>query len=389
MVKLSQRSGIAPFYAMEMSALAAALDATMTPGEHVLHLEVGQPSGGAAQGARAAAADALLENSLGYTPASGLTELRSRIANHYQTTYGVMVNDNQVLVTAGASAGFVLAFLACFDPGDNVAVTEPGYPCYRNTLEALGCTPIGIPLGPDTGYRLTAAAIQAIIDQHGHLDGLVIASPSNPTGTILWDEDLDAITTLCAQNNITLIADEIYHGIAYGKPAPTILKHTNDVIVLNSFSKYFGMTGWRLGWIIAPPSLLAAIERLQQNLYICAPHVSQIAGIASFDCHEELQGHVDDFAAKRAILLSGLDACGLTYAPADGAFYAYVDVSHLTTSSWDLCKQWLEELAIAATPGIDFDPVRGNQFVRFSCAGSADDIAEAMRRLQRWIAARS
>jgi aspartate/methionine/tyrosine aminotransferase len=389
MVKLSQRSGIAPFYGMQMSALAAEVEAAMAPGEHVLHLEVGQPSGGAALGARRAAAQALLENSLGYTPSLGLPELRDRIAQHYADWYGVEVTRNQVLVTAGASAGFVLAFLSCFDVGDKVAVTEPGYPCYRNTLEALGCQPIGIPLGPETGNQLTVAAIQAIIDQHGKFDGLVIASPSNPTGTILWDEDLAGITTLCAQNNITLIADEIYHGITYGKPAPTILKHTDDVVVLNSFSKYFGMTGWRLGWIIAPTELLVAIERLQQNLYICAPHVSQIAGIASFDCHEELRGHVDDFATKRAILLNGLDACGLTYAPADGAFYAYVDVSHLTSSSWDLCKQWLDELAIAATPGIDFDPVRGNRFVRFSCAGSADDISKAMRRLKTWTTAQS
>jgi aspartate/methionine/tyrosine aminotransferase len=373
---------------MEMAALAQEIEDHLADGEHVLHLEVGQPSGGAAQFARKAAAEALLEHGLGYTVATGLPKLRSRIADHYNDWYGLHVSPQNVLVVAGASAGFVLTFLACFDVGDRVAVTEPGYPCYRNTLEALGCVPVGIPLGPDTNYRLTAASIERVINESGPLQGIVIASPSNPTGTILHDGQLAEIVEVCARNNIQLIADEIYHGIAYDMSAPSVLTHSRDAIVLNSFSKYFGMTGWRLGWIVAPTEVMSALERFAQNLYICAPHVSQVAGLASFDCHHELQRNVTDFAEKREALLRGLDSCGLTYAPADGAFYAYVDVSHLTNSSWDLCQQWLKELAIAATPGIDFDPVRGHQFVRFSCAGRLEDITEAMRRLRRWCESR-
>ncbi len=388
MARISQRSGIAPFFAMQMSDRAHEIDATLAAGEHVLHLEVGQPSGGAAHRAREAAADALVNHGLGYTTAKGLPELRRRIAQHYQDWYSVEVSAQNVLIVAGASAGFVLTFLACFDVGSRVAVTEPGYPCYRNTLDALGCHPIGISLGPETGFRLTAAAILRAIDDHGPLDGLVIASPSNPTGTILWDDDLAEIVEVCAHNNIQLVADEIYHGITYTGAAPSVLNHSSDAVVLNSFSKYFGMTGWRLGWIVAPSEVMKAMERFAQNLYICAPHVSQVAGIASFDAHDELEQHVRDFAKKRQLLLSGLDACGLSYAPADGAFYAYVDVSHLTDDSWTLCKTWLEELHVAVTPGKDFDPARGKQFVRFSCAGDIGDIDIAMRRIRDWMANR-
>jgi aspartate/methionine/tyrosine aminotransferase len=388
MVRVSQRSSISPFFAMKMGELAQEIEQELAAGEHVLHLEVGQPSAGASQRARRAAADAILNHGLGYTNSGGLLELRRRIAQHYRDWYDQEVSAQNVLIVSGASAGFVLTFLACFDVGSRVAVTEPGYPCYRNTLQALGCEPIGIPLGPDTGYRLTASAIARTMAEDGPLDGLVIASPSNPTGTILWDSDLAEIVELCSQNNIQLVADEIYHGITYGHSAPTILAHSNDAVVLNSFSKYFGMTGWRLGWIVAPTSLVSAMERFAQNLYLCAPHVSQIAGIASFDSHDELEQQVTEFAKKRNVLLAGLDACGLSYAPADGAFYAYVDVSHLTDDSWTLAKTWLEELHVAATPGIDFDPVRGKQFVRFSCAGEIEDIAKAMRRIREWITAR-
>jgi aspartate/methionine/tyrosine aminotransferase len=370
---------------MEMSGLANDIDQQLekerrgsrdVPVGGVLHLEVGQPSGGAAAKARLAAADAIMNHTLGYTHSNGLPELRGAIAEHYNDWYNVAVDPSDVIVVAGASAGFVLTFLACFDVGD---------PCYRNTLEALGCEPIGIPVGPDTGYRLTVDAIAKTIADHGPLAGLVIASPSNPTGTILWDEDLAQITNICALNNIQLVADEIYHGISYSTAAPSILSHTSDAIVLNSFSKYFGMTGWRLGWVVAPREVAAAMERFSQNLYICASHVSQVAGLASFECHNELKQNVVDFASKRKALLDGLDACGLTYAPADGAFYAYVDVSHLTDNSWDLSKTWLTELHVATTPGIDFDPVRGHRYVRFSCAGREDHIVEAMRRIKAWI----
>ena len=387
MARVSNRSDISPFYVMQIAALA---QEQMLNGVKVLHLEVGQPSGGAPVGAREAAASAMLDRSLGYTSSPGTPELRARISRHYQDTYGVSVDPRRISVVAGASGGFVLAFLACFDVGSRVAVTEPGYPCYRNTLLALGCEPVGIPIGPETGYRLTAPAIEAAIRDGGRLDGLVIASPSNPTGTVLSADDLAAIIGVCETNDVTLIADEIYHGITFDAPASSALQHTNNVVVLNSFSKYFGMTGWRLGWVVTPPELFEPIERLAQNLYICAPHVSQIAGLAAFDCAEELDLRVDEFAQKRRILLHGLHAAGFdSIAPSDGAFYAYVDVSKYTDDSWGLCQRWLSELGIACTPGIDFDPVRGHHFVRFSYAGLPADIAEAMRRLASWVSARS
>ncbi len=382
MIKVSRRAAIAPFYAMEMGALAAA---EIAKGHRVLAMNIGEPAGGAPLGARRAAAAALERYNLGYTVSAGLPRLRERIAVHYRDWYDVSVDPSRVSVVAGASAGFTLAFLAAVDVGDRVGVTEPGYPCYRNTLQALGITPVGIPIGPETGYRLTPDAVAAA----GELDGLVIASPSNPTGTVLADSDLRALTTYCHTHNIRLIADEIYHGLTFDTPAPTVLNFAPDAVVLNSFSKYFGMTGWRLGWIVAPDDLGSALDRFAQNLYICAPHVAQIAGAAAFDCHDELRPRVDDIKRKRAIVLNGLQACGLTnYAPADGAFYAYVDVSSITDDSLALTKQWLDELKLATTSGIDFDPVRGHHFVRFSYAGNESDIEVAMERLGTWIANR-
>jgi aspartate/methionine/tyrosine aminotransferase len=379
-MKVSNRSAIAPFYAMEMGALAAA---EIANGNRVLAMNVGEPAGGAPQGARQAAANSLLAHNLGYTVSAGLPALRSRIAQHYQEWYSVDVDPARVSVVAGASAGFTLAFLSAFDAGDRVGVTEPGYPCYRNTLEALGVTPVGIPIGPETGYRLTPEAVAAA----GPLDGLVIASPSNPTGTVLSDDDLRALTMYCRSHGIRLIADEIYHGLTFDAPASSVLSHDPDVVVLNSFSKYFGMTGWRLGWIVAAPDLVPALDRFAQNLYICAPHIAQVAGLAAFECHDELRPRVNDIKRKRSIVLDGLHACGLTnYAPTDGAFYAYVDVSSITNDSLALTKQWLAELKLATTSGIDFDPVRGHHFVRFSYAGNEADINLAMQRLQEWMA---
>jgi aspartate/methionine/tyrosine aminotransferase len=263
-----------------------------------------------------------------------------------------------------------------------VGVTEPGYPCYRNTLNALDVVPVGIPVGPATRYAPTIELLAAARP----LDGIVLASPSNPTGTVLPDAELAAICAYAATNQITVISDEIYHGITYDTPATSALQHSDDVVVLNSFSKYFAMTGWRLGWMIVPAALVSAVERLIQNLYICASHPAQIAGLAAFDCGEELEANVADLAVKRDVLLDGLTAAGLhDHAPSDGAFYAYVDVSHITDDSHRLCRSWLDELGVAVTPGVDFDPVRGHRFVRFSYAGPRDDIAEAMRRIATWI----
>ena len=351
----------------------------------MLHLELGQPSTPAPAGARRAVVEALEAGAaLGYTSAPGLDPLRARIARHYADEHGIAVDGDQVVVVGGASAGFTLAFLACFDAGARVGVLEPGYPCYRNSLIALGMTPVPIPVGPATRWVPSAADLDAA----GPLDGLVVASPSNPTGTVLDSDALAALVTHCAARRIRLVADEIYHGITFDGPAPTALGFTSDAVVINSFSKYFSMTGWRLGWMVVPDDVRDAVERLQQNLYICAPHVSQVAGLAAFDWRDELDGHVARYAANRRLLLDGLAAAGITEtAAADGAFYVYADVGHLTEQvggSLALTARWLDDLGIAATSGIDFDLGRGDRFVRFSYAGSTDDIAAACDLLGGW-----
>lgn len=374
---------VPPFHAMAMARRAAEAEAH---GQRVLHLEVGQPATGASTASRAAVVAAMERaDPLGYTNAPGSMALRRRICRHYDEVYGVAVAADDLLVVGGASAGFTLAFLAAFDAGDRVGVLEPGYPCYRNTLIALGVEPVAIPVGPDTRWAPTPELLSAA----GRLDGLVIASPSNPTGTVLSAERLAAVAAWCAANGVQLIADEIYHGITYNGPAPTVLAATRDAVLVNSFSKYYSMTGWRLGWMVVPPHLREATERLQQNIYICAPHVSQVAGLAAFDAADELDGHVRRYAANRELLTAGLAGAGITnIAEADGAFYVYADVSELAEEaggSMALCYQWLAELGVATTPGLDFDLARGHRFVRFSYAGNAADISEACDRLQQWV----
>ena len=373
---------VPPFHAMAMSRLAAEAEAR---GQRVLHLEVGQPSTGAPSPSRAAVVAAMERSDpLGYTNAPGSMALRRRIARHYDERYGVSVEPDDVLVVGGASAGFTLAFLAAFDAGDRVGILEPGYPCYRNALLAMGIEPVAIPVGPESRWAPTPE----LLDAAGPLDGLVVASPSNPTGSVLSAERVAMVVAWCAEHGVQLVADEIYHGITYGDPAPTVLAATRDAVVVNSFSKYYSMTGWRLGWMVVPHHLRDAVERLQQNLYICAPHVSQVAGLAAFDATVELDGHVRRYAANRDLLTAGLAAAGITeVAAADGAFYVYADVTGLADpagGSMALCGQWLDQLGVAATPGLDFDLVRGHRFVRFSYAGSAEHIAEACGHLQRW-----
>jgi aspartate/methionine/tyrosine aminotransferase len=376
----SARSSVPPFHAMEMAGLATAREAT---GASVIHLEVGQPWSPAPAAVLAAATRALERDRIGYTNASGLLSLRTRIVGHYQDWYGVELDPAALVITAGASAGFTLAFLACFDPGDRVGVVEPGYPCYRNTLLALGVEPVAIAVGPESRWAPTPE----LLDRAGPLDGLVVASPSNPTGTVLARDRLAEVVDWCRAQNAQLISDEIYHGITYGRRAESALALSSDAVVVSSFSKYFSMTGWRLGWITAPPAVMEAVERFQQNLYICAPALSQHAAVAAFDCAEELDGHVARYAHNRQVLLEGLAAAGLTdRAAADGAFYVYADVSHLTDDSRLLCRRWLEEIGVTTGPGIDFDLARGHQFVRFSYSGHADDIAEGCRRLAAWTA---
>jgi aspartate/methionine/tyrosine aminotransferase len=379
----ARADAVPAFEAMAMARRAAEREAT---GRRVLHLEVGQPSTPAPRGARDAVVAALSRGEgLGYTNAAGLMSLRERIALHYDEHYSTAVDARDVMVVAGASAGFTLAFLACFGEGSRIGILEPGYPAYRNTLLALGMQPVAIPVGAQTRWAPTAESLR----DAAPLDGLIIASPSNPTGTLLDEVSLRQIVDHCSAHDIRLIADEIYHGITFDRPAPTVLSLSRDVVVINSFSKYYSMTGWRLGWMVLPDDLHDAVERLQQNLYICAPHVSQIAGRVAMDCRDELDAHVERYASNRSLLLDGLAAAGIDrVAEADGAFYVYADVSDLVAGteggSMMLTRRWLDELDLAATPGRDFDLARGDRFVRFSYAGDSDDIAVACERLQTW-----
>jgi aspartate/methionine/tyrosine aminotransferase len=346
-------------------------------------LHVGQPSSGAPLLAREAAAQAVLHpGPLGYTTALGNPALRKRISQWYAEANNVEVDPARILITAGASGAFVVAFLACFEPGARVGVTEPGYPCYRNDLSAFGVTPIPIPVGPETRWAPTPD----LLDSIGPLDGLIIASPANPTGTIIEPTLLASLVTWCDTNNVQLISDEIYHGITYRDTVTaSVLEFSDRPLVINSFSKYFGMTGWRLGWLVAPPQLTETVERLHGNLAICAPNVSQVAGLAAFDATDELQQNVAAFAAKRTIMVDGMRSAGLhNFAPPDGAFYLYTDVSQFGIDSMTLCRRWLDECSVLATPGLDFDPVRGHGTVRFSFAGSQATIDEACRRLADW-----
>ncbi|MGD9998378.1 MAG: pyridoxal phosphate-dependent aminotransferase [Ilumatobacteraceae bacterium] len=383
LLEAARAAAVPPFHAMAMSRAASERESA---GHEVLHLEVGQPSTPAPALAREAAIRAIERgDALGYTNAAGLMSLRRRIARHYLDWYEVEVHPASVMVVAGASAGFTLAFAAAFDAGDRVAVVEPGYPCYRNALLALGIEPVAIPVDASTRW---APAIEQL-DAAGRLDGLVVASPSNPTGTVLSADALDAITGWCETNGVQLISDEIYHGVVYDGRAETALGCTSSAVVVNSFSKYWSMTGWRLGWLVVPTHLADAVERLQQNLYICAPHVSQVAGTAAFDAEPELDANVARYRDNRTVLLEGLKAAGLTdVAPADGAFYVYADVEHLTArtggDSMQLCTRWLDELGIACTPGLDFDLARGPHTVRFSYAGEADHLRRACERIAEW-----
>lgn len=369
-------ASVPPFHAMAMSRRAGALEAE---GRRILHLELGQPSTPLPVAAREAVRRHL-DEPLGYTAAGGLPALRQRIASRYHD-----VDAERVLIVSGASAGFTLAFLTLFEPGNRVGVVEPGYPCYRNALQALGMTPVAIPVGPDTRWAPTPEHL----DRAGHLDGLVVASPSNPTGTVLGADALAELTAACRDRGIAVVADEIYHGIVDGPPAPQILDHHPDAVLVNSFSKYWSMTGWRVGWVVVPEPVVGTMERLQQNFYICAPHVSQVAALAALDATAELDGHVARYRENRSILLAGLADAGIVdIAPADGAFYVYAHVAHLTTGlgidSLTLTDRWLDELGVAATSGIDFDLARGHEYVRFSYAGTASDMTDACRLLATW-----
>ena len=379
MLKVAKRGLVPPFIVMDVMRAANAREAQ---GDHVLHLEVGQPSTGAPAGVIEATKLALSNDRLGYTDALGVPALRERIARHYAEAYGVAVDAGRIAICTGSSGAFVLAFLAAFDVGDRVALAAPGYPAYRNILSALGIDPVDVPVGPDTGFQPTPAALAAV---EGRIDGLIVASPSNPTGTMIDAEAMATLAAYCADQGIRLISDEIYHGITFETPAATALAADDGAIVVNSFSKYYSMTGWRLGWMILPEDLVRPVECLSQNLFISAPAVSQHAGIAAFDCREELDAHVARYRRNRDLLLAELPKAGFDkLSAAQGAFYLYADIGHMTNDSTEFCRRMLAETGVAATPGVDFDPDRGARTMRFSFARSTEDMAEAARRLVAW-----
>ena len=376
---VSRRSQISPFVVMDVMRAA---NERASQGHDIIHMEVGQPATPAPRVVREAVKAAVDREVLGYTEALGIPALRERIARHYREAYGVEVSPAEVIVTAGSSAGFVLAFLALLDEGDRLLMAEPGYPCYRNIARAFGIEPVATPVGDAERWAPSVAMLAA----QGHARALLLASPANPTGTSLTDETLAALCAHCDAQGITLISDEIYHGLTYAAPAKTARAFSRNAVVINSFSKYYSMTGWRVGWMVVPPALVRPMERLAQNLYISPTSISQIGALAAFDAVEELEANKAVYAANRALLLEEFPRAGLSsLAPADGAFYLYADVSRLTGDSHDFVGRMLKEAGVAATPGIDFDPARGHHFVRFSYAGSTAEMAEAAKRLRHWL----
>jgi aspartate/methionine/tyrosine aminotransferase len=380
-LKIAKRAAVPPFIVMDVLRAA---NEQAAAGETVFHLELGQPGTSAPKPIRDAAKRALDEDVLGYTDALGLPVLRQNIAEHYTHQYGIQVDPERVVVTTGSSAAFVLAFLGAFEPGDRVALASPGYPCYRNILTALGVEPVLLLTGPETNFQPSPEALDRV---EGELDGLIVASPSNPTGTIIHSDKFKELIEYCDAKEIRLISDEIYHGITFGEKAETALAFTGNAIVVNSFSKYFSMTGWRLGWMILPEDMLRAAECLAQNLFISPPTLSQHAAVAAFDCRDELDANVAAYAKSRALLLEELPKAGFDkLAPAEGAFYLYADVTELTNDSEAYCRRLLAETGVATTPGVDFDPDRGSRYMRFSFAGPFEHMKEAVKRIRAWRA---
>jgi aspartate/methionine/tyrosine aminotransferase len=379
----SARSEVPPFMVMDVMAAAARIEAA---GGHVIHMEVGQPDAPAPKAAIAAAHAALATGRIDYTSALGMPSLRARIARHYRDAYGIAVDAGRIVVTTGSSGAFILAFLSLFEPGDRVAVTVPGYPPYRHILTALGCEPVLIETSSETRHALTGEALLAA-HRKTPLKGVLVGSPANPTGTMMSREALTSLIAAAEGEGIRFISDEIYHGLDYAFPAVTAAELSANALVINSFSKYFCMTGWRVGWMLVPEPMVRPIERLQQNLAISVPTLSQIAAEAAFEGRDDMENVKHGYRENRRILIAGLPQAGLdTFLPADGAFYLYADVSKFTTDSLDFAKQMLEQAHVAATPGIDFDPVHGRTFIRFSYARSADDMHEAVARITRWLA---
>ncbi len=379
-MRVSRRSEVDPFIVMDVMEAARAAEEA---GRRIIHMEVGQPGTPAPAGARAAVARALEGGPLGYTVALGLPALRARIARYYGETYGVDLDPARVVVTPGSSGAFLLAFTALFDTGDRVGMGDPGYPSYRQILRALDLVPVGIATQPENRYQPVPA------DLPDGLAGLMLASPGNPSGTMLGRAEMAALVGACAAGDVSLISDEIYHGLHYGARGVSALELTDAAYVINSFSKYFSMTGWRVGWMVVPRDHVRRIERIAQNMFICPPHVSQVAALAAMDCSQELEANRAVYAANRALMLEGLPKAGFNrIAPPDGAFYVYADVSEFTQDSKAFAAEILERAGVAVTPGLDFDPTRGHATLRFSYARATVDIEEGLARLQRFMAAR-
>jgi aspartate/methionine/tyrosine aminotransferase len=382
LLKASGRSDVPPFMVMDVMAAADRIEAASG---RVVHMEVGQPAAPAPTPAIEAARLALAQGRIDYTSALGIPSLRQRIARHYREAYGCEIDPERIIVTTGSSGGFILAFLSMFEPGDRVAVTVPGYPPYRHILTALGCEPVLIETSGETRHALTGEALLAA-HRKAPLKGVLVGSPANPTGTMMSREALASLIAAAESNGIRFISDEIYHGLDYAFPAVTAAELSPHALVINSFSKYFCMTGWRVGWMVVPAPLVRPIERLQQNLSISVPTLSQVAAEAAFDGREEMEKVKRGYEENRRILIAGLPQAGLkTFLPADGAFYLYADVSEFTSDSFDFAKQMLEQAHVAATPGIDFDPLHGHRYIRLCYARSADDMREAVVRIAGWL----
>jgi len=382
LIQASGRSDVPPFMVMDVMSAAARIEAA---GGQVVHMEVGQPAAAAPSTAIAAARRALDARRIGYTETLGIPALRSRIARHYAELYRADIDPNRIIVTTGSSGGFILAFLAMFEPGDRVAVAVPGYPPYRHILTALGCEPALIETTAATRFALTGDALIAA-HRKTPLKGVLVASPANPTGTMMTRDVLADLVGAAEAAGIRVISDEIYHGLDYAFPAETAARLSTNAVIINSFSKYFCMTGWRIGWMVVPPTLVRPIERLQQNLAISVPTLSQIAAEAAFDGRAEMEAVKHGYEDNRKILIEGLPKAGLErFLPVDGAFYLYADVSRFSNDSLGFAKQMLEEAHVAATPGLDFDPLNGGKFIRFCYAGSAAEMHEAVARIGKWI----
>ncbi len=377
----SRRGEVDPFIVMDVLAAARAAEAQ---GRHIVHMEVGQPATPAPAAARARLAAMLDGDALGYTQATGLPELRSAIAQLYDKWYGISVDPARIVVTAGASGAFVLAFSALFDTGDRIGIGRPGYPSYRQILHALGLTAVDI----ETQAENRLQPVPGDVAAHG-LDGLLVASPANPSGTMLGREDLGALIEACRAQGAAFISDEIYHGLEYEAEAVTALALSDEAYVINSFSKFFSMTGWRVGWMVVPEVHVRRVENLAANMFICASHAAQVAALGALDAQDECRANVAVYQRNRDLMLAGLPKAGFTrIAPPDGAFYVYADVSDITEDSRAFCAEVLDKAGVAITPGLDFDPVRGHQTVRFSYAGATDDIKEGLRRLAAFMATR-